>query len=184
MVNLFRSLWLFAGVLLLPCCPLQADEEQDTPQGTEEVNAEEALSAWVKREIKRTRKLVQIVGRIKDRASCDRAIESIRALYWDARKEELLDPCPGDDFSFEQLTGKQKRQFNQHIKLLRKELLSLYENHVASSSENMYSREPSMPRKRARSNTDSKISLNKFEELGLAFSDFVFVHDEIFPLDE
>ena len=175
-----HALLLLSALMLVQGVPLNAG---DTRQ-EEQLSAGEVLLSWQQREIERTRKIVQIVKRVRNNTSCDRAIAAIRKLYSDARTEELLDPCPDADFSYEQLGNRQKRQFKQLIRLLRKELSCIYKTHVDSCSEHMYSRSSSIPRNRARSNSHSKISSRKFEELCLAFSDFVFVCDEVFPLDE
>lgn len=180
MVKFVRVLLMISGLVIMQGAPLYADDSRQE----EMVSAEEALSTWVRREIKRTRKIVQIVGRVKDNASCDRAIAAIRKLYLDARTKELLDPCPDDSFSYEQLDNKTKRQFEQLIKLLRKKLLCIHETHVDSCSEHMYSSSPPRPRNCARSNSDAKVSSGRFGKLCIAISDYVLVCDEIFPLDE
>lgn len=181
MMKFIRILLVISGLVIMQGVPLYADDSQ---QG-EPVSAEEALASWQQRELERTRKLVQILKRVKNNASCDLAIEAIRKLYLNAEQEAYLDPCPDEEFSYDQLGRREKRQFDKLVKLLQKELLRIYTVHASFPMDDgyTYSRCSSKPRRRAKSHKGPKISSKKLETLEDLIIEFVFVRDVVFPLE-
>lgn len=182
MVKFVRVLLMISGLVIMQGAPLYADDSRQE----ETVSAEEALKSWQQRELERTRKLVQIIKRVKNDASCDLGIAAIRKLYMNAQQDAYLDPCPDKDFSYDQLGSRERRPFDKLVKQLRKELLRVYTVDgswpmAEGLSANSWS--PSKPRRRTKSRKEPKISSKKLETLNDLILEFSFVRDAVFPLE-
>lgn len=180
MMKITRILLVISGLVFMQGEPLYADDSQPG----EMVSAEETLASWKQRELERTRKLVQIIKRVKNNASCDLAIEAVRKLYMDAQQEAYLDPCPEKDFEYDQLGSREKKQFDKVVKQLKKELLRLYKAHGSLHMDDglANTRSPSKPGRRTKSRKSSNLHPGKLDELSDLILEFALVRDVLFPI--